>query len=225
MAQDYDRLSQTGEVQAQKLGVFWAKHRFVFDQVYSGPAQRHRRTCEIAGEVVRAAGLPWPDPVILPDVDEFDAAKVGQYYIPVLAARDDNFRALYEQFVAAQHRPEAGKLLQTLFEIVAGHWASGEIPIDEVETWQAFRDRVSAAICRVRAAAPRSSSTVVFTSAGPISASLSMVLDLPPKKSLDLMWTSRNCSYSEFLFSGERLSLASYNSIPHLDSRELLTFR
>jgi hypothetical protein len=39
------------------------------------------------------------------------------------------------------------------------------------------------------------------------------------------MWTSRNSSYSEFLFSGQRLSLASYNSIPHLDSRELLTFR
>ena len=225
MSADYDRLSQAGEIQAQKLGDFWARHRLEFQQVFCGPAQRHRRTCEIAGEVVRQAGMSWPEPVIVTDVDEFDAAKVGHYYIPLLIERDDNVRQLYAQFRAAEHRPEAGKLLQTLFEIVAEYWASGELPVGEVETWQSFRERVAGALCRIRSGAARSSNTVVFTSAGPIAASMSFVLDLPPKKSLDLMWTSRNCSYSEFLFSGQRLSLASYNSIPHLDSRDLLTFR
>ncbi len=38
-------------------------------------------------------------------------------------------------------------------------------------------------------------------------------------------WMSRNCSFSEFLPSGDRLTLSSYNSFPHLDDDALLTYR
>jgi hypothetical protein len=39
------------------------------------------------------------------------------------------------------------------------------------------------------------------------------------------MWMSRNCSYSEFLFSGERFTLSAFNAFPHLDDPALLTYR
>jgi hypothetical protein len=35
----------------------------------------------------------------------------------------------------------------------------------------------------------------------------------------------RNCSLTEFVFSGERLSLDSFNGTPHLDDPALRTFR
>jgi hypothetical protein len=35
----------------------------------------------------------------------------------------------------------------------------------------------------------------------------------------------RNCSLTEFVFSGERISLDSFNAIPHLDDPALRTFR
>jgi broad specificity phosphatase PhoE len=225
MEEDYDRLSPLGETQARKLGEFWARHRLEFQQVFSGPARRHRRTCEIAGEVVRAYGLPWPDPVVMPDLDELDAGKVMHLYLPVLIEHDPEIRRLHDEFRAAGGSPEAGRLLQSLFEAIAAYWCEGQMPMPELESWQAFRDRIAGAVTRVRAATPRRSNSVVFTSAGPIAATVSIVLDLPPRRSIELIWTSRNASYSEFLFTGERFSLSSYNSFPHLDSRELLTYR
>ncbi|MBI3279464.1 MAG: histidine phosphatase family protein [Acidobacteria bacterium] len=189
------------------------------------PAQRHRRTCEIAAEALRQAGGSVPDPVIVDDVDEFDAATVLRRLVPVLVDRDQEVARLYREFRASEDSPEAGRLLQKLFEVVARHWASGEFDIPEVESWENFRGRVSRAIACIRANAPKSSNSVVFTSGGPIAATISLALDLAPRHALELIWVSRNGSYSEFLFSGERFSLSSYNSFPHLDERELLTYR
>jgi broad specificity phosphatase PhoE len=225
MEEDYDRLSPLGETQARKLGEFWARHRLEFQQVFCGPAKRHLRTCELAGEIVRGAGLPWPAPVIIPEVDELDAGKIMHIFLPRLMERDPEVRRLHDEFRAADGSPEAGPLLQALFELVAAHWSSGDIVVGEVESWDSFRDRVAGAIARIREATGKGSNTVVFTSAGPIAATLSLVLDLPPRRSIDLIWTSRNSSYSEFLFTDGRFSLSSYNSFPHLDSRELLTYR
>jgi broad specificity phosphatase PhoE len=225
MEEDYDRLSPLGETQARKLGEFWTRHRLEFHHVYCGPARRHARTCEIAGNVVREGGLPFPEPEIIREVDELDAGRVMHVFLPILMERDPEVRRLYEAFSAAGGSPEAGRLLQTLFERVAAHWCEGEIPVSEMESWQQFRERIAGAVARIRAATRKSANAVVFTSAGPIAATLSMVFDLPPRKAIELIWTSRNCSYSEFLFTGERFSLSSYNSFPHLDSRDLLTYR
>jgi hypothetical protein len=35
----------------------------------------------------------------------------------------------------------------------------------------------------------------------------------------------RNCSYSEFVFSGDRFTLSTFNSFQHLDDPALLTYR
>jgi broad specificity phosphatase PhoE len=225
MEEDYDRLSPLGETQARKLGEFWSRQRQEFQRVYCGPARRHVRTCEIVGEVLRGSGLAWPEPVIVNEVDELDAGRLMQLYVPMLAARDPEVGRLYADFRAAGSSPEAGRILQSLFEAVARHWCEAAIPITEVESWQGFRERISGAMTAIRQSAPRRSNTVVFTSSGPIAATLSSALDLAPRASVELIWASRNCSYSEFLFNGDRFSLSSFNSYPHLDSRELLTYR
>ena len=225
MAEDYDRLSPLGEVQARKLGEFWARHGLEFRQVFRGPARRHRQTCEIAGEVMRSAGLPWPEPVVIPEFDELDAGKVMHLCLPALIDHNETVRRLNAEFRAAEATPEAGRLLQALFEEVSLHWAEERVAVEQLETWGQFRTRVRGAVESVRRETPRSSASVVFTSAGPIAATLSCIFDLPPRKSLDLIWTSRNGSYSEFLFTGERFSLSSYNSFPHLDDKALLSYR
>jgi hypothetical protein len=50
-------------------------------------------------------------------------------------------------------------------------------------------------------------------------------LHLSSEDTLKTMWMSRNCSYSEFLFSGDRFTLSSFNAFPHLDDAGLLTYR
>jgi broad specificity phosphatase PhoE len=225
MSMDYDKLSPLGENQARKLGAYWVKHGIEFHRVLCGPTQRHQRTMEIAGEYVRAAGLPWPEPDIVPELDEFDAYTIMKTVVPVMVERDETIRTLYADFQANQHSPEAGRILQKLFEEVSRRWCTGDYDTPHVETWQQFRARIAAAVGKVRSAAPPSSSIVAFTSGGPIAATIGCCLDLPDRKAIEFVWLSRNGSYSQFLFSGDRFSLHSFNAIPHLDELSLLTYR
>jgi broad specificity phosphatase PhoE len=225
MSDDYDRLSPLGEQQARKLGQFWARHGLIFQQVFHGPAQRHIRTMEIAAEEVTRAGLPWSAPEAIRELDEFDGYQMMKTIVPILIERDEQVRRLHDDFRTNQESAEAGRLLQKLFEEAARHWCAGEFHVAEVESWSQFRARITHAINRIRALTPKSTSTVVFTSGGPIAATLAEVLCLPPHKAIEFVWLSRNCSWSEFVFSGDRFSVSAYNSFPHLDSRSLLTYR
>lgn len=225
MEMDYDKLSRLGEQQSRKLGEFWVRHQLRFDRVVHGPAKRHIRTMEIAGSVVKDAGLPWPEPEPVPALDEFDAFTVMKRMLPVVIEQDENVRRLNAEFRANEQSPEAGRLLQKLFEEVARHWSSGQFDIAGVESYAQFRARVDAAITSIRESTPPSSQVLVFTSAGPIAATLANVLELAPLKAIEFVWMSRNSSYSQFLFSGDRFTLHSFNAIPHLDDLSLLTYR
>jgi broad specificity phosphatase PhoE len=65
----------------------------------------------------------------------------------------------------------------------------------------------------------------IFTSGGPISVAVERALHLSPQDTLRVAWMSRNCSFSEFLFSEDRFTLSSFNVSPHLDDETLLTYR
>lgn len=225
MADDYDRLSTLGEDQARKLGEFWVRHDIRFDACFHGPARRHIRTVEIAGEVVRNAGLPWPEPQLMEEVDEFDAFQVARVLTPRMVEVDPEIRRLNEEFLANRTNPEGGRALQKLFEAVARIWSSGAFDVPEVESWKQFRTRVRQAVSGIRAAMAGGKNVAVITSGGPIAATVGEALGLPPLTAVEFVWLSRNASFSEFLYSGDRFSMHSFNSIPHLDERRLLTYR
>ena len=62
LADNYDQLSTRGELQARLLGQYWTRRQQRFDRVIYGPCERQIRTGEIAGGILREAGLPWPEP-------------------------------------------------------------------------------------------------------------------------------------------------------------------
>jgi broad specificity phosphatase PhoE len=225
MEADYDKLSPVGETQSRKLGEYWVRHRLTFDRVFHGPARRHTRTAEIAGQVVQGAGMPWPKPVVLPAFDEFDAFTMMRIMLPVLAQRDPETRRLQAEYEEVSHTPEAGRRLQKLFEQVSRLWCTGEFDVPDIESWAQFNQRVTASVQEVRDTASPSSSTVIFTSAGPIAATLAYSLELTPVKAIEFVWLARNASYAQFVFSGERFSMHAFNAIPHLDALELFTYR
>lgn len=225
MSEDYDRLSPLGETQAIRLGEFWARHNFRFSKIFHGPAKRHVRTMDLAMEKLYESGHPPVQPELLADWDEFDAFQVMKLMLPVLVERDPEVRELYGSFQRNQQSPEAGRLLQKAFEAVARHWCSGEFDMPEVESWSQFAARIQRGLRSVQDQTPRSSHVAVFTSGGPIAATMAYALDLHPLKAIEFVWLSRNCSWSEFVFSGDRFSVSAYNSFPHLDSRELLSYR
>jgi broad specificity phosphatase PhoE len=226
MEADYDKLSPTGELQSRMLGHYWARHRIIPDRLFHGPSKRHRQTCTIIVETMKTQGLELPEPQCIQEFDEFDAFTVMRIMTPVLVQHNTVICGLNDAFEEGRHTPDAGRLLQKLFEAVIREWSTGSWPgAAAAETWEQFRQRVSRAVDHVRNTAARSTHTAVITSGGPIAAAVAYSLDLPPRHAVEFIWMSRNTSYSQFVFTPERFTMHSFNSIPHLEDLQLLTYR
>ncbi len=222
---DYDKLSAIGETQARLLGEYWARHRLIFDRVYSGPRARQTETAKIVTEVSRRAGLAWPDPVAMEEFDEYHADAVLQQGLPRLLESNSNIRQLHQAVKNSADSDEQLKNFQRLYEVVIGKWVSGELPLMDVESWPEFCVRVRRGISQISTSGSRGQKVAVFSSGGPVGVAMQQALDLSPQNTLRAAWMVRNCSFSEFLFSGNRFTLSTFNAFPHFENESLLTFR
>jgi broad specificity phosphatase PhoE len=225
LAENYDRLSPRGEVQAKLLGEHWARESTNVDQVYYGPAERQIRTGEIVGAQLKAAGLAWPEPISDSDLDEFPAEAVVKRFLPGLMAQHPHLATAVKEFQAATDLLPKQRLFDKVLREVSHRWMMGEVVAPDLPTWQDFCHRIEAAIDRIRANAPKSGRVLVFTSGGPTAATARVALQLSYAATLELTWSPRNASVSEFFFSAGRFSLSTFNTTPHLTDPQLLTYR
>jgi len=73
-------------------------------------------------------------------------------------------------------------------------------------------------------AASGSKRVAVFSSGGPTGLCVQRALRAPDQAFLDVNWRVRNCSLSQWVYSKDRFTLDSFNSVAHLP-RELITYR
>ncbi len=222
---NYDKLSPKGEQQSRILGEYWAELKLCFDRVYSGPRVRQRDTARIVGEAYKAAGLPWPEPVVLPTFDEFQAETVMERCLPELVETDAEIGKMHEAFKQASTRPEQFKTFQRMFEVVIGRWADGRLPLGGVEPWADFCKRVQLGLAQLSQNGDRGQQIAIFSSGGPVGVAMQRALGLSTEATLKTAWMVRNCSFSEFLFSAGRFTLSSYNATPHFTDPEMITHR
>lgn len=225
LERNYDKLSAKGEEQARILGKYWAELHFGFDRVYSGPRVRQRETARIAGDVYKAAGLPWPEPAVLQEFDEFQAELVMERSLPELVETDSGIRTMHDAFKNARTRPEQFKTFQDIFEVIIGRWAAGKLPLEGIEPWADFNSRVQRGLAALSANGSGGQNIAIFSSGGPVGAAMQRALDLSTEATLKAAWMVRNCSFSEFLFSPGRFTLSTYNATPHFTDPEFLTHR
>jgi broad specificity phosphatase PhoE len=225
LERNYDKLSAKGEEQSRMLGQYWSGLKIGFDHVYSGPKVRQRETARLVGEVYKSVGLPWPEPVVLPEFDEFQAEAVMERSLPDLIESDSDIRRKHQAFKDAQTRPEQFKTFQQIFEIVIGRWAGGKMAMEGIEPWEDFSARVQRGLAQFSANGSRGQRIAIFSSGGPVGVAMQRALDLSTEATLRAAWMVRNCSYSEFLFSPRRFTLSSYNATPHFTDPEFLTHR
>jgi hypothetical protein len=55
--------------------------------------------------------------------------------------------------------------------------------------------------------------------------SLQLALGCADRTAFDLGWRLRNASITDFVFSGQRLTLEGFNAYPHLEDTSLWTYR
>jgi broad specificity phosphatase PhoE len=222
---DSDRLTELGRRQAEKLGEYLVARGVRFDGVHSGTLRRHLETEQIVGQVYRDAGLGWPQASRQQGWNEYDAEAIIAQLGALLAERDGDYARLVDEFASRADAPDRNRYFQRMFEALMEQWVRGDVSAEGVEQFVAFHDRVRLARAAILGG-PGGRSVAVFTSGGPIGVCVQLALEAPPHVAVKLNWRVKNGSFTEFSFSsGGRLSLDSFNAVPHLDAAELLSFR
>jgi broad specificity phosphatase PhoE len=225
LERDYDKLCANGEAQSRLLGEYWSRRREVFQGVYSGPRARQLETARIVAEAYRGSGVGFPGTVVMSEFDEYQAEAVLRECLPQLLKMNAEIEQLHRVYKDSGEPGERRKTFQKLFEAVIVKWVKGEVTAEGVESWNDFCLRVERGLARVVRDTPAAGSAVIFTSAGAIGAAMRRALHLSAEDMLQVTWMLRNGSFSEFLASGERFTLSTFNAHPHLDSDGLLTYR
>jgi len=224
-ADDYDQLSPLGQRQAVILGEAWIRQGRKIDEVFVGPRARQRHTVELVASCYERGGLTFPQPTELPELDEYDLSGILQRLAPEFARQDKEFARLFADQKRGANERERARSYQAMFERLLLHWQALPPVLDELEHWAAFSERVGRGLIRMMAGNGKSRSVAAFTSGGFIGVATQRVLGAPDRTALELNWRLRNTSVSDFVFSGERISLDSFNSVAHLVEPELLTYR
>jgi broad specificity phosphatase PhoE len=232
-AENYDRLSTLGELQAKLLGACWKRRNTSYDRVFCGPRVRQQRTAEIVAD---HAGLPVP--VMLDALDEMRVEPLFEKHMPELYEKHGHLQTLNDAMIAAEGNGPKAKAFARLFGATLHLWLRGEIDADGVEPWVDFQSRVRKAIADAQFEA-QGKRVVFFTSAGVVALALQHATRLDDLETLSTAFRVRNSSVSEFLFSsggsilpgaperaaGDRFSLLTFNETPHLDDAAQMTVR
>jgi broad specificity phosphatase PhoE len=225
LEQNYDKLSERGEAQARLLGQYWVQWNVIFDRVSTGPCARQQDTAKLISDEYRKAGLKFPEPLVMPEFDEYRGEAVLDRSLPELLKIDETIRDLHTAFLSSSDSARKRATFQKLFEAVIAKWVDGAIPLPSVETWSEFCSRVNSGLTKFLVSAGRGERVAIVTSGGPIAVAMQRALNLSPQHTLQVSWMSRNCSWSEFLYSKDRFTLSAFNVHPHMTERAMLTYR
>jgi len=225
LEEDYDKLSNLGEEQAHLLGEYWAQQNLQFDRVCTGPRRRQIHTAQIVAEEFRRTSKPFPEALTTAEFDEYDGENVLRRALPGLLEKSQRARELYRPLEEGSSSNDRSKNFQRLFEWVITKWVGGELAVPGVETWPEFCARVNRGISHFVSQCGHGATAAIFCSGGPIAVAVQRALHLSPQDTLRVMWMSRNASYTDFLFSGDRFTLSEFNAFPHLEDPSLLTYR
>ena len=205
-APDYDQLSDLGRQQARVLGQSLARRLPKVDAVFTGTLLRHRQTAEIC----LAARDQTLAPTAQAGFDEFDHRDVAARFLAA-GAHDDDAAAGPDAILAGALR----------------RWICGACDSDYAEPWPAFRTRCTTALDDLARAAPRSTTTVVFTSGGPIAAICQRLLAIPDDQIPRLIASLVNCGLTKVVVgaSGPRLATLNDHACFEGNDRALITYR
>lgn len=203
-AEDYDKLSHVGEQQSRQLGQWLRQTGQHPDLIVVGSMQRHISTAELC---VEAAGVEAPQ-LTLEQLDELDHVEIVARHRPDFTS----FDAMRAELGASADPQRA---FQQLFAAAIARWTNGRHDSEYTRSWPAFRERVLQGLQTL--AAHEARTIWAFTSGGPIGVIAHALIGASVEHPLALSWPLVNTSLTRVALGGNRHSLVSYNSWPHLE--------
>ncbi|MEX2169258.1 MAG: histidine phosphatase family protein [Pirellulales bacterium] len=224
-SKNYDQLSSLGEAQARALGEYWLRLGIGFDEVIVGPRQRHSQTEGIVRAVYSGNGKRWPEPQLCPELDEHAVDQLLGEPLEQLLQRQPSLGPLVADYRNSTIPEQTQRAFQRLFEAMCHLWCACEPGTESIESWDSFRSRVETGLRRILERPGKNRTIAVFTSVGNITAVLGAVLKCTPTQAFELGWRLKNCSVTELIFSGNRITLDQFNTVAHLPDPGTWTFR
>ena len=204
-AQNYDQLSPLGARQSQTLGEALAMRQVSFDTTFSGTLSRHRQTANHAAVRVLEESPNW---------NEFDHEGI--------------FRLLmsHRQVTQEQASEFSPKQILKFFSEALEFWSSQKELDADLETWPQFKQRVQLALDET--VAKTTSSSLVFTSGGPISVVIGHLMGFTRGQILALNWQLVNTGITKLVVRNERPQVSTVNEYVHLETQSdssLITYK
>lgn len=223
----YDRLTDSGKLQAARLAEYVLHMGIRPDRIFAGTMRRQQETAQALVDALKTngsseAGKMDPETAVTADLNEF-APTFWRGMAGMIASRDPAFAQDLERYTAIRTRGGGRSLalFLRLTESVLTTWASGETPPD-AESFKEFQGRVFRFLKSIESAKPRES-IFVFSSGTPISLMLAHFLGWKEEKCFDWMRWVYNTSLSVIRCERDRYVPLTINSLPHLPDRTLHT--
>ena len=220
--ENYDRLSPLGIRQARVLAQHLLETDFRPDAVYSGALDRQTTTAQEVLSVYRAAGREVPPLELMSGFNEYDTTAIVTAMFPAMVEDDPSLNDDLPKMYTSKAS------FKRVFEGAMLRWVSEERDDSKVENWKDLKARVSMSVRSIMEKHGKGKTIAVFTSGGAIAASISWALDLPGEYALRLNWQIINTSVTRFMYNQERITLAGFNAVAHLElagDPSLITYR
>jgi broad specificity phosphatase PhoE len=220
--EDYDQLSPLGKRQARILAQHFLDAGFHPDAVYSGTMARQTGTAQEVLSAYRVALRKVPGLEMLSGFNEYNTAAIVTALFPGMVKHDPSLNDdLPKMYVSKD-------AFKRVFEGAMLRWVTGAFDTPEFESWEALKARVAESLRLIMKSRGKGKTIAVFTSGGAIAASLAHVLGISGERAMRLNWQLLNSSVSRFMYNEERITLAGFNSIAHLElagDPSLITYR
>lgn len=200
---NYDQLSPLGHQQSQWLGEYFLERGIEFDAIVTGDMVRHRETAEGICRGLQSNGPTFP---VYAGLNEFDFHRIIASYV-----------AQHPEQVLAQGSSVAQyfKYLKKAMRLWSVDGLRGELP----ESWLDFEHRVQESMVSLQQEY-YGKKVLAVSSGGAISMALGQILKAPSETVIELNLQTKNTAIAQCFFNKDVVRIASYNHVPHLDSRE-----
>ena len=218
-SENYDQLSSLGEMQSSIVGEYLNASSFKAHTIVSGTMKRHQQTANAALEQMSQK----VDVQQIAALNEFD-------HQDALATFDSRFSTTGGLLKLAKAQTDPRQFFVDNFNQAIRRWTCGEFDEEYKESWSSFVTRTQAgmsALINIVQSAPKSGSTLVFTSGGVISMWCCHALGIPQENFLTINHNLVNAGITKFVVDKQgRIKLSTLNQHHYFEHnpKELITY-
>ena len=221
MKSNYDQLSELGATQAQQLGTYLANKNLQFDIAWMGALERHKDTYKNLVETYNQQQR-FPEIVTDAALNEHQGAEIFNKLLPKLVEAEPALKSAMVH--KGKDDPEVRKGVLKLFFQSLKKWAKGKLYLDGYEPFVDFKARCEQAYQTLLDGMEGKKSGIVISSGGTIRVLTGLLLGISDEKMMELNWQVMNTSITEFQYNKGQFYLKSFNGIPHLTEKKLITY-